>query len=144
MAIDYREVITDLENRKAEYQDRIAKIDAAVAGIKALEGPEQAKLGSLPLPFPRSVPRKALFGRDPSKPTLAERAVAVMPQNGDPIHVTEIQRKIKESGKDVRADVLRDTLTRKDRPHGRFVSHGRGMYSVNLDFSRSNEQQIAK
>jgi hypothetical protein len=121
MAIDYREVLDDLETRKAEYQDRIAKIDAAIAGIKALEQPEQVRLGSMPLPFPRQVPRRGLFGRDPSQPTLAERAVAVMPQNGDPIHVTEIQRKIKEDGKDVRADVLRDTLTRKDRPYGRFV-----------------------
>src|SRR5215203_3559740 len=137
MGVDYREVLIDLENRKAEYLDRIVKIDAAIAGIKALEQPEQALLGSMPLPFPRPVARKALFGRDPSQLTWADKAAAVLPPNGDPMHLSEIRRKVSEGGREVSEDVLRDSLTRKDKTD-RFKKHGRGMFGLNVDSASVN------
>jgi hypothetical protein len=142
--IDYQAVLIDLETRKAEYQDRITKIDAAIAGIKALEQPAQAQSGSPLLPFTRPVlARRGLFGRDPSQPTLAECAAAVLPQNGGPMHLSDITRRMAADGRRVKDAVLRDILTRKDT-HGRFIKHGKGMFSLNLEFATSNEHQIAK
>lgn len=151
--IDYNAVLADLEDQKAKIN---TALDGAIAGIKTM----LAMRAQLPPIAPEVAPRvqqeappinpratdkqrRYAFGRDPSQPTLADRAAAAMPQNGDQIHVSEIRRRIKEGGKDVADNVIYDILTRKDK-HGRFRKHGRGVFSLNPDFAASNGHSATK
>src|SRR5687768_8926430 len=104
--IDYTAVLADLEDQKATIN---AALDGAIAGIKTM----LAMRAQLPLPLSPATPQapqvrrepmppsanavdkqgKYAFGRDPSQPTLADRAAAAMPANGEQIHVSEIRRR---------------------------------------------------
>ena len=141
--IDYIAVIADLEDRKEQ-------IDSIIRGLKAmLAATTESAQPRLPLEpaastptftstTPRNAPRKGFFGRDPSEPTIADRAAAVMPANGAPMPLAAIRQKIEEQGREVSSGVLRDILTRKDRNTGRFRKHGRGMFGLNPHFSGKN------
>jgi hypothetical protein len=137
--IDYIAVIADLEDRKEQ-------IDAVIRGLRAILATSTTAQPRLPLEpaptftstMPRNAPRKGFFGRDPSEPTIADRAAAVMPSNGAPVPLAAIRERIEEGGRHVSAGVLRDILTRKDRNTGRFRKHGRGMFGLNPHYSENN------
>ena len=142
--IDYIAVIADLEARKEQ-------IDAVIRGLRSMLAatstsvqprlplePEAAAAPTFTSTTPENASRRGAFGRDPSEPTLADRAAAVMPPNGAPLPLAAIREKIEEQGREVSSGVLRDILTRKDRNTGRFRKHGRGMFGLNPHFSRNN------
>jgi len=138
-AIDYRAMIAAIEAERAKIN---AAADSAISGIKtmlAMLAPSRPAAQSAAPASTASKPQpRGLFGRDPSEPTLAERAAAVLPQDGEPLPLADIRQKIQDGGKEVSESVLRDILTRKDKLRGRFRRHGRGMFGLNPNYSANN------
>jgi hypothetical protein len=141
-SIDYDSLLAEIKRDKAEMN---AVFDTAIAGVEALmalqarqhPATQDASRQVRQVQPRRDEVRKALFGRDPLRPTVADLAVTVMSENDQPIHISELRQKIKEKGREVTEQVLRDSLTRRDKV-GRFKKHGGAMFSLCPAFESGN------
>jgi hypothetical protein len=116
--IDYRAVLADLENKKAQ-------IEAGITGIKAMLALTQNPPRSL-LPMPPAHQTNGSL----SSLTNAERAARVLRKAGSPsLHLKDIQEGMAAEGKKISDSSLRDVLTRKDKA-GRFRNLGKNVFAL--------------